>query len=450
MRMYDTDQKTVSPNYFNRDQSSASAHHSVAGSTLSETVVPFFPRGRGRSRYPSDFIQAMNNQPPFDGGYTYHTSEPQVQPTPTVFDTEGYESVTQREEVAKSLDDQFADATEDFDPENMVTELPYKGIMLPADLFEPTDENISGDPELLHLSSMDNLDLSYYLQTLRSVCDCDGFNPSEPCPLHGRGQHTLKRWTNDLLDAYTLYWRNKLCTPHRKLIISTDTSTPSDESQDCNRDLHFSASRDVSAIHPHTPIEPSFTGKLKDMMRERLQEYNSRVHDSGLVSRTTTSRPPSADLHEKSDGSVTKAKQLALEATKQSSRDKTLEKSSSSLRDKLEKLRKSNPTTEVKQDTLVFKKPPPRHHALGRSRISKGSELENIPNKPLATSQASAHETTRVPKIVKVPGKPAVEDLSHLKQRFEHRLKDAHNTPNMRKDCQRRHFSSTGCNRAYH
>ena len=420
-----------------RDQSSASAQQSVSGSTLSETVVPFFPRGRGHFRYQSDFSRAMNNQPTFDGGFSYHTSEPQVQYTPTVFKTEGDESVTQREEGAKSSEDQFADATEEIDPALMVTELPYRGLMLPAELFEPAksqNEDIPEDPELLHLSSMDNLDLSYYLQTLRTVCDCDGFNPSEPCPLHGRGHHSLKRWTNDLLDAYTLYWKNRLCTPTRKLLISTDTSTPSDESQDCNRDLHFSSSKDVSAIHPHTPVEPSYTGKLKDMMRERLQEYNNRVHDSGLVPRTNRS-PPSANLLEKSDGSVTKAKKLALEATKQSSRDKTLEKSSSSLREKLEKLRKSNPTTEVKQDTPVFKKPPPRHHAIymGRPRTHKGSELKNTSNNPLSTSQASAHEIPRVPKIVKVAGKPAVEDVSHPKQRYEYRQKDTHNTPNMRK-----------------
>ena len=219
-RMFHTNPEDRASNLQDRDQSSASAQHSVSGSTLSETVVPSIPRGRGHLRYQSDFSRALDNQPTFDGGYSYHTSEPLVQYTPTVDKTERDESVTQREEGAKSSQDQFADPSEEIDPALMVTELPHRGIMLPADLFEPAKmqyEDIPAEPELLHLSSMDNLDLSYYLQTLRTVCDCDGFNPSEPCPLHGRGHHSLKRWANDLLDAHTLYWKNRLCTPTRKL-----------------------------------------------------------------------------------------------------------------------------------------------------------------------------------------------------------------------------------------
>ena len=194
-------------NLQDRDQSSASAQHSVSGSTLSETVIPSIPGGRGHLRYQSDFSRALDNQPTFDGGYSYHTSEPLVQYTPTVFKTERDESVTQREEGVKSSQDQCSGPTKEIDPPLMVTELPHRGLMLPIGLFEPVNmqKDTPTSPELLHLSSMDNLDLSYYLQTLRTVCDCDGFNPSEPCPLHGRGHHSLKRWANDLLDAHTLY-----------------------------------------------------------------------------------------------------------------------------------------------------------------------------------------------------------------------------------------------------
>ena len=70
---------------------------------------------------------------------------------------------------------------------------------------------------------------------------------------------------------------------------------------------------------------------------------------------------------------------------------------------------------------------------MGRSRTYKGSELKNDSNNPLQTSQTSAHDTPRVPKIVKVEGKPAVEDVSHPKHRYEYRQKDTHHTHHLRK-----------------
>ena len=189
------------------------------------------------------------------------------------------------------------------------------------------------------------------------------------------------------------------------------------------------------------------------MMRERLLEYYSRGQDSGLVPKKTKPSPPPAPLLEKSDGSVTKAKTLALEASKQSARDKTLEKSSRTLREKLEKLRNSNPTPEEKKDIPIFKLPPPRHHTTYRSRSGhKGSHsLHEQANNPLQTSQTSAHDTTRVPKIVKVAGKPAEEDVQHPKQRSEYRQKDTQETHQMRKAARQRLFkSSTGCYCSYH
>ena len=267
------------------------------------------------------------------------------------------------------------------------------------------------------------------------MCNCDGFDPSDPCPLHGRGQHSLKRWGNDLLDAHALYYKNRLCSPSRKLLISTDlTSTPSDESQIGNLDQLFSSSKEVSAIHPQTPaVEPTSTGKLKQMMRERLQAQYERGQDSGLVK--TKHAPPPTPRLEKSDGSVTKAKALAFEASKQSSRDKTLEKSSRSLREKLNKIRNGTPTTEGKKDTPVFKQPPPRHHTTYGDHPSghKGSHRKHYSDNPLQTSQTSQHGTPRVEKIVKVEGKPAVKDVPHPSQKFEYRQKDTQSTHQMRK-----------------
>ena len=331
----------------------------------------------------------------------------------------------------------FSGPTEEIGQQQLVTDLPYRGLRLPIGLFEPVDwhgQNIPTSPELMHLSHMDNNDLTYYLQTLRTVRDCDEFDPSEPCPLHGRGQHSLKRWANDLLDAQSLCRRDKLCSPRHKLLISTDlTSTPSDESENANLEQLFSASKEVSAIHPQN-VQPTSTGRLKQMMRERLQEYYERGQDSGLVHKTKQA-PPSTPHSEKSDGSTTKAKTLALEAARQSTRANTLEKSTKTLRERLNKMRNSTPIPEGLKDTPVFKKPPPRHHTtyMGHRHGLKGSHRKQQSDNPLQTSQTSQHGTPHVKKIVKVEGKPAVKDVQHPTQRFEYRQTDTQNTHQMRK-----------------
>ena len=150
-------------NLQDRDQSSAFTQHSVAGSTLSETLVPSTGR-TGNLGTQSDKTQAVNNKQPFDGDYYSHpTSEPYVQPNPSDF-TDEVESATQREEEVKSSKDQATGFTEDIDQPEPVTELPYRGLMLPIGLFEPVDwhgDNNPPSPELMHLSSMDNQRLNF-------------------------------------------------------------------------------------------------------------------------------------------------------------------------------------------------------------------------------------------------------------------------------------------------
>ena len=70
---------------------------------------------------------------------------------------------------------------------------------------------------------------------------------------------------------------------------------------------------------------------------------------------------------------------------------------------------------------------------MGRTRTYKGSDRKNDSDNPLQTSQTSAHDTPRVQKIVKVAGKPAVEDVPHPKHRYEYRQKDTHHTHHLRK-----------------
>ena len=120
-------------------------------------------------------------------------------------------------------------------------------------------------------------------------------------------------------------------------------------------------------------------------------------------------------------------KTLALHTTKtsQTTGANTLDRSASSIRDRLNKMRNSNPTPEGFKSTPVFKKPPPRFHNtfMGRSHGHRGSYREHkiTPDNPLQTSQTSQHGTPRVEKIVKVPGKPAVKDILNPKQRQEYR-----------------------------
>ena len=323
-----------------RNQSSVSTQSTIVGNTLSETLMP--PSGGKESLgNRSDNTQTMDNQPPLDGGYTYQSSEHYVQSTSSAIKTEKVEPVTQREEEAASCKDQ---ATGTYGDDYQQDTVAYRGLRLPLDIFEPVDwhgEDIPESPELLHLSHMDNNDLTHYLKAITSACDCDYFTKSELCPLHGRGQHSLKRWTNDLLDTYYLYKTDKMCSPRHKLVVST--STPSDSTEKVNLEKHFAASKDISAIQPHN-VEPTYTGKLKQAMRQRLKDYYDRGQDSGLVDKKTDHAPPLTPHLEKLGGSVTKAKTLALKGAQLSFRDKSLDKSSGSFRERLNKKRISTPT----------------------------------------------------------------------------------------------------------
>ena len=408
-----------------KDQSSASTQHSVAESTLSKMLVSTIGRTVDLSTQ-SESKQTVINNKPLDGDYQSHsTSEHYVQSTPTVSKTTGGEPETQREEEVKTTKDQACGPAEDFDQELPVTTLLYKGIMLPTGLFEPVDwhgNNIPPSPKLMDLSSMDNNDLTYYLQTLRTICNCDEFMPGVPCPLHGRGQHSLKRWTNDLLDAHSLYRTGNLCSQSHKLYISTDfTSTPSEGSVTANLEQHFSYEEEVSAIHPHN-VQPTSTGKLKQMMRERLQAFTERGQDSGLVHKSNHAPPPTPQTEE-AGGSATKAKTLDSSRTSQTTRGNTHDRSARSLKDKLKKLRDSNPNPEGFKSTPVFKKPLSRFHNTYMDRHgNKGSNREHTktPDNPLQTSQTSQHGSHRVEKIVKAKGKLAVKDAQHPKQRVEY------------------------------
>ena len=69
--------------------------------------------------------------------------------------------------------------------------------------------------------------------------------------------------------------------------------------------------REVSAIQPHN-VHPTSTGRLKQLMRERLQEYSQRGQDSGLVHKKGHHAPPSTHQTEEAGGSATKAKALEI------------------------------------------------------------------------------------------------------------------------------------------
>ena len=277
-------------------KSSAKKQHTVVKSTLTKahehtTKDQLIGGAAGDLSVQSGLAQAVGNFKPFDGNYYQHyTSEPYVQPAPTVSTTTGVEPVTQREEV-ETLKDQACGQTDGIDQELPVTTLPYKGLRLPEGLFEPAswrDGNNPGSPKLMDLSDMDNNDLSYYLETLRTVCTCDEFCPVVPCPLHGRGQHSLKRWANDLLDTHSLYKTGNLYAEKHKLVISRDfTSTPSEDSASVFLSEHFSH-EEVSVIDPEITC-PTSKGKIKQILREKLQAFSEKGQDSGLFDRTVPS-----------------------------------------------------------------------------------------------------------------------------------------------------------------
>ena len=133
-----------------------------------------------------------------------------------------------------------------------------------------------------------------------------------------------------------MYRTGNLCSQSHKLYISTDfTSTPSEGSATANLEQHFSYEEEVSAIHPHN-VQPTSTGQLKQMMRERLQAFSERGQDSGLVHKTNHAPPPTLQPEE-AGGSATKAKTLDSSRTSQTTRGNTHDRSARSLKDKLNK-----------------------------------------------------------------------------------------------------------------
>ena len=163
----------------------------------------------------------------------------------------------------------------------------YKGLLLPPTIFKPTPRwaTPSRTPTFITPDNIHDDDLSYYMGTLQNLCPCDQ-TYEDTCPLHGKGNPTLKSWANNLLKIHTFARHGVVLSQSNLLKVSRmshTTSTPSEEGDGSKIDVstHFSQEKDVSVIES-VDKHGVFKREVKQQLRQTLETELGRGNDSGL------------------------------------------------------------------------------------------------------------------------------------------------------------------------
>ena len=161
---------------------------------------------------------------------------------------------------------------------------PYKGLLLPRTMFVPTPRwsTPTRTPRFITPDKIREDDLSYYLNTVRKVCHCRD-RALENCPFHGRGNATLKRWTNDLLKVHAFIKHGVVLSESQLIEISMShtTSTPSEYGSSTNVSEHFSQEKEISVIESDGKHGVN-KRHIKQELRKTLKTDMERGQDSGL------------------------------------------------------------------------------------------------------------------------------------------------------------------------
>ena len=177
----------------------------------------------------------------------------------------------------------------------------YKDLLLPHTMFKPTPRwsTPTRTPRLISPENIPEDDLSYYLGTVRKVCHC--YDRALPqCPFHGRGNATLKRWTNDLLKAQAYLKHGVVLSESQLFEISMTqaTSTPSVKGSMTTVSEQFSQEKEISVIESHDE-HGVVKRRIKHELRKTLKTEMERGDDSGLK---TNHNPLPPDDHQMASG----------------------------------------------------------------------------------------------------------------------------------------------------